>query len=556
MAVLTAWGAPASSTPVAGAALEDIEERVARLLEDGPPESALVYLRTELEQASEPELKARILWISAWIELESGETSAADLDLREAARLTLHLPFPAVYGTELRDRWYAARVAVEHERERLAHDSVQRALAAFESGDRVRARELLERALEVVPDHPEARFDLGVLEMEEGRESEAISAFERVVAVAARQPDDVADTTLVLSLTNLGALYGSRGLPEESQRVLRRALEADPDHRPAWVHLGRSLRDAGQLEEARQSFERARGLEPADPIVADELARVLGRLGRWNQAAGLLVAATRDAPARPELWLHLGRAHQERGDVDGAREAFREALRLDPANASGQGASAALHLAALEWRAGQTMASSAAAARATDLDPTSSTAWIYRGLGHESLGALPEARAAFETALELDGRRAEAWANLGRVALQLGDGIASAEAYERALALNPDLPGLQEGLEQARSGASFRAGSGTGRSTPPPVTRPRLGLRIADIDYGALGLTGILVASVDPGSAAERAGLRADDLLIRADGRPLGSLDDLLDVVRQMRGTGVSIDLLRDQRPLTVRLVP
>ena len=65
--------------------------------------------------------------------------------------------------------------------------AVQLALEAFRAGNLARSRELLERALDVVPDHPEARFNLGILELEEGRASEAIAAFEKVLTIAPGQ---------------------------------------------------------------------------------------------------------------------------------------------------------------------------------------------------------------------------------------------------------------------------------------------------------------------------------------------------------------------------------
>jgi serine protease Do len=71
------------------------------------------------------------------------------------------------------------------------------------------------------------------------------------------------------------------------------------------------------------------------------------------------------------------------------------------------------------------------------------------------------------------------------------------------------------------------------------VGRPRLGVALAPPRHArrmrsAVGLPerdGLLVRAVVPGSPAERAGLQRGDLIARADGRALASVDDLFDAL-------------------------
>jgi serine protease Do len=93
--------------------------------------------------------------------------------------------------------------------------------------------------------------------------------------------------------------------------------------------------------------------------------------------------------------------------------------------------------------------------------------------------------------------------------------------------------------------------------------RPRLGVALASPRHArrlrsAVGLPereGLLVRGVVSGSPAERAGLERGDLLVSAAGRPLTSIDELLDALEAAGGT-LELGLVRgaDERTVTVAL--
>lgn len=75
--------------------------------------------------------------------------------------------------------------------------------------------------------------------------------------------------------------------------------------------------------------------------------------------------------------------------------------------------------------------------------------------------------------------------------------------------------------------------------------------------FGVKNGEGILVRSVEKGSAAEKAGLKAGDVIIRADNEKLTDRSDLAQVLRKHRGGGpLNLVVMRDKReqPITVRL--
>ncbi len=65
---------------------------------------------------------------------------------------------------------------------------------------------------------------------------------------------------------------------------------------------------------------------------------------------------------------------------------------------------------------------------------------------------------------------------------------------------------------------------------------PEIGLRFTKIDYQSLGMSGLMIETVFPDSAAARAGLLAGDLLLRLDGKDVSSEKALHDLLAARAG--------------------
>jgi serine protease Do len=89
--------------------------------------------------------------------------------------------------------------------------------------------------------------------------------------------------------------------------------------------------------------------------------------------------------------------------------------------------------------------------------------------------------------------------------------------------------------------------------------RPRLGIQVDDLGeqlaryFKVEG--GVLVSSVNPGSPAEKAGLRAGDIILKVDGEPVGSSRELIrQVGRADSAREVTLHIQREGRPMDVRV--
>ena len=144
------------------------------------------------------------------------------------------------------------------------------------------------------------------------------------------------------SLNLLGALAQSRGAHEEAAARFRRVIAVKPDIAAVHYSLGRSLAEAGRIEEAAGSFERARALDgaasqaqPGGPV--PDYARTylnLGNLGmergRFAEAAALYERALALKPDLAEAHNNLGALLLAQGKLAEARARFVRALELSP----------------------------------------------------------------------------------------------------------------------------------------------------------------------------------------------------------------------------------
>ena len=89
--------------------------------------------------------------------------------------------------------------------------------------------------------------------------------------------------------------------------------------------------EAGRLTNAAASLERALRIEPRNPRLWQELARVRLKQGEYAQAESTAARsnswAGEDSSLRAENWRLIARAREARGDAAGARAALEAAER-------------------------------------------------------------------------------------------------------------------------------------------------------------------------------------------------------------------------------------
>jgi Flp pilus assembly protein TadD len=194
-------------------------------------------------------------------------------------------------------------------------------LAAAERGDSLLAVEEYRRAIEIKPDMPEPRRNLGLELLRVGTMQEA---YDQLTIAATLDPNaaDV-DNDLGLALVGLGRT-------REAEEAFRTELRLRPEGKHADFNLGKLLLDGGRPVDALPYLERATALAPDDPEAQGRKVMALALTGRPEDAIAALDEAIRESPTFRISLDAYARAALEVGQTDLGRACERRAASLRP----------------------------------------------------------------------------------------------------------------------------------------------------------------------------------------------------------------------------------
>lgn len=187
---------------------------------------------------------------------------------------------------------------------KAVEELVQFAIERHRSSDIAGAQALYGKALEILPTHPIALHNLGLIYMERGEmESAAL-----LLGEAARQrPSEAAFIySHALALQQQGKL-------REALQQYDQAVKARPAFREAWENRGVVLQDLEEFEEAIDSYRQALKLSPDSPVANRNLGNVLRVVGRLDEAIAHYRAVADEAPMNAEIQFGLGATLITRG---------------------------------------------------------------------------------------------------------------------------------------------------------------------------------------------------------------------------------------------------
>ena len=270
-------------------------------------------------------------------------------------------------------------------------------LTAFDAADYAQAYAFFEMAVEAASEEEQksgARtFRANTLDML-GRYDEAVAAYEEVIA---ETPD------WWEAHANLGICHARNGQPAKAEAALRRGLEDCPGSPEIRDELAAHL-----LAERRDLHEALRLSEEAVALGRDEIRHLhtLGEVrltvGDEEGAAEAYRAMLALDPENPEAHLELGLLHEAQGEVTAAEEHFVEALKSDPANPRALYSYASLYYAADDLESAEELLVRAVAADARYSPALSALASVRarRGDYRDALDYIEKAVEAGESDVE------------------------------------------------------------------------------------------------------------------------------------------------------------
>jgi tetratricopeptide (TPR) repeat protein len=190
-----------------------------------------------------------------------------------------------------------------------------------------RAKEAVQSLLTLAEQHPREAglhflLAVGYLNLMDLEKSEA--SVRQALALDPKMPN---------AYTLLANIDFARGDVEKGKADSRTAIELNPHNLSNYAALGSQFEKEGNWEDAKKLFEKAHGVEPNSPFVADELAYLyLEHGGDVNVALNLAQAAKQKLPNSPIASDALGWAYYKLGSAGSAVEQLKDCVREVPKN--------------------------------------------------------------------------------------------------------------------------------------------------------------------------------------------------------------------------------
>lgn len=140
--------------------------------------------------------------------------------------------------------------------------------------------------------------------------------------------EDPFDVRAIRMLAELAARIGRL---KDSETLLRRALEINPNFNAARVNLAMVLGRLGRAAEALPLLDEIFAAEPDRPGNLNLKAATLGRLGDFEHALTFYEQALARAPRQPGVLQSYGHMLKTVGRLDEALVAYRKAIAINPA---------------------------------------------------------------------------------------------------------------------------------------------------------------------------------------------------------------------------------
>jgi tetratricopeptide (TPR) repeat protein len=126
------------------------------------------------------------------------------------------------------------------------------------------------------------------------------------------------------------AIANVRELTPNVVELYRKHLKRDPKDVATMAALGNALYRLDRRDEALPVLGQALRLDPGHAGALNTLAVALATRGEYKRAITLLNRARQAHPEHSLTWANLGVTYQAMGNLDKAREAYLEAIRLQP----------------------------------------------------------------------------------------------------------------------------------------------------------------------------------------------------------------------------------
>ena len=299
-------------------------------------------------------------------------------------------------------------------------------LLAYQVGRPDLAIELIGKAIQNNPRVPQYHDHIGSAYLALERFNEAVSCFERALAL---KPDFAG------ACNNLANALRALNRREEAAIYYRKAIKLMPDMAEAYNNLGNLLHEAGETERALPIIRMAIELKPDNPETHHTMGIVLHDSGKTDEALLHYRKAIELKPDYPEAYNNMGILLHDKGKIDEAICCYGQAIDLKPDYPEAYN-----NLGNSLRSRGRLEEAIAMLRKGVELIPDSAEAHHNLGAVLRDGGKAEEAILHYSKAVELKEDYPEAHNGLGSLLHALGKAEEAVLCYRRAIELKPDYP--------------------------------------------------------------------------------------------------------------------
>lgn len=128
----------------------------------------------------------------------------------------------------------------------------------------------------------------------------------------------------------LGYAYFLKGQNDKAKKEFYVALELDKNYFDAYYNLGLVFHEEKKYDEALDVFEKCVEISPKDFKGHLRKGMAYRELGMYDDALAAMNQASTLTMRNADIVYQIGTVIEAKGDIEGAREIYKEALNFDP----------------------------------------------------------------------------------------------------------------------------------------------------------------------------------------------------------------------------------
>jgi len=212
----------------------------------------------------------------------------------------------------------------------------ERGMELYEQGNYVKAKLEFKNVLQIDPNDAEGHFMFGQIMEKEQNWRQAYALFLRAVELNPKH---------VGALIHLGRLYAMSGAPEKAIEAADKVLVQKPGDPAAMVLKGLAKARMGNKEDAIQDVEAAVKVDSGNVEAVSLLSALYADLGNMDKAMAMAEKGIKDHPKNIGLHLLLARMYEKSGKTEGTVTILKKMIEIQPENQTNRNRLAAYYFA-------------------------------------------------------------------------------------------------------------------------------------------------------------------------------------------------------------------